>query len=161
MVGAVGIEPTSEPWGLQNVPTSIPRGQTNPRPELPFSTVPDSHSRKENSPPALLCRTLRPARKDVARSTERSKPFSNPQPNPQNAMSCTTYEVFGSPRGLVSGILNYCRTKVRFGVVEAINGNIKTLLRRGRGYKNLAYLLLKAQRMAVTKTEFIVVRKAA
>ena len=57
--------------------------------------------------------------------------------------------------------LNYCRTKVRFGVVEAINGNIKTLLRRGRGYKNLGYLLLKAQRMAVTKTEFIVLQKAA
>ena len=55
----------------------------------------------------------------------------------------------------VDGILNYCR-KVRFGVVEAINGNIKTLLRRGRGYKNLTYLLLKAQRMAITKTEFIV-----
>jgi hypothetical protein len=54
----------------------------------------------------------------------------------------------------LDGILNYCRTKVRFGVVEAINGNIKTLLRRGRGYKNLAYLLLKAQCMAVTKTEF-------
>ncbi len=32
----------------------------------------------------------------------------------------------------LDGILNYCRTKVRFGVVEAINGNIKTLLRRGR-----------------------------
>jgi Transposase len=61
----------------------------------------------------------------------------------------------------LDGILNYCRTKVRFGVVEAINGNIKTLLRRGRGYKNLAYLLLKARRMAFTKTEFIVVRKAA
>jgi hypothetical protein len=45
-------------------------------------------------------------------------------------------------------------------VVEAINGNIKTL-RRGRGYKNLAYLLLKAPRMAVTKTEFIVLQKAA
>ncbi len=30
------------------------------------------------------------------------------------------------------GILNYCRTKVALGVVEAINGNIKTLLRRGR-----------------------------
>jgi len=43
-------------------------------------------------------------------------------------------------------------------VVEAIN--IKTLLRRGRGYKNLDYLLLKAQRMAVTKTEFIVLQKA-
>jgi transposase len=61
----------------------------------------------------------------------------------------------------LDGILNYCRTKVRFGVVEAINGNIKTLLRRGRGYKNLAYLLLKAQRMAVTKTEFIILQKAA
>lgn len=61
----------------------------------------------------------------------------------------------------LEGILNYCRTKVPFGVVEAINGNIRTLLRRGRGYKNLRYLLLKAQRMAVTKTEFIVLRKAA
>ena len=61
----------------------------------------------------------------------------------------------------LDGILNYCRTKVRFGVVEATNRNIKTLLRRGRGYKNLAYLLLKAQRMAVTKTEFIVLQKAA
>ncbi len=61
----------------------------------------------------------------------------------------------------VEGILNYCRIKVRFGVVEAINGNIKTLLRRGRGYKNLRYLLLKAQRMAVSKTEFVIFRKAA
>jgi transposase len=61
----------------------------------------------------------------------------------------------------LDGILNYCRTKVRFGMVEAINGNIKTLLRRGRGYKNLGYLLLKAQRMATTKTEFIVLQKAA
>ena len=61
----------------------------------------------------------------------------------------------------LDGILNYCRTKVPFGVVEAINGNIKTLLRRGRGYKNLRYLLLKAQRLAVTKTEFVVLRKAA
>jgi transposase len=61
----------------------------------------------------------------------------------------------------LEGILNYCRTKVPLGVVEAVNGNIKALLRRGRGYKNLRYLLLKAQRMAVTKTEFIVLQKAA
>src|SRR5208337_3425579 len=61
----------------------------------------------------------------------------------------------------LDGILNYCRTKVPFGVVEPINGNIKSLLRRGRGYKNLGYLLLKAQRLAVTKTEFIVLQKAA
>jgi transposase len=58
------------------------------------------------------------------------------------------------------GILNYCRTKVRFGVAEAINSNIKSLLRRGRGYKNLRYLLLKTQRLAATKTEFAL-KKAA
>jgi transposase len=61
----------------------------------------------------------------------------------------------------LDGILNYCRTKVAMGVVEAVNGNIKSLLRRGRGYKNLRYLLLKAQRMAATRTEFVVFRKAA
>jgi transposase len=61
----------------------------------------------------------------------------------------------------LEGILNYCRTKLPMGVVEAVNGNIKTLLRRGRGYKNLRYLLLKAQRMAATRTEFVVFRKAA
>jgi len=61
----------------------------------------------------------------------------------------------------LDGILSYCRTKVPLGMVEAINGNIKSLLRRGRGYKNLRYLLLKAQRMAVTRTEFVVFRKAA
>ena len=61
----------------------------------------------------------------------------------------------------LEGILNYCRTKVPMGVVEAVNGNLKSLLRRGRGYKNLRYLLLKAQRMAVTKTEFVAFKKAA
>ncbi len=61
----------------------------------------------------------------------------------------------------LDGILNYCRMKVPLGVVEAINGNIKTLLRRGRGYKNLRYLLLKAQRLAATRTEFVAFEKAA
>jgi len=61
----------------------------------------------------------------------------------------------------LDGILNYCRTKLPLGVVEAVNGNIKSLLRRGRGYKNLRYLLLKAQRMAATRTEFMVFKKAA
>ena len=46
----------------------------------------------------------------------------------------------------LDGILNYCRTKVRFGVVEAINGNIRAVLRRGRGYRDHEYLLLKVQR---------------
>ena len=61
----------------------------------------------------------------------------------------------------LEGILNYCKTKIPMGVVEAVNGNIKALLRRGRGYRDLNYLLLKAQRIAATKTEFIAFRKAA
>jgi transposase len=64
----------------------------------------------------------------------------------------------------LEGILNYCRTKVRFGVVEALNGNIRMLINRGRGYKNVRYLLLKAKRMAVTNAKFVEfqqVRKAA
>jgi len=64
----------------------------------------------------------------------------------------------------LEGILNYCRTKVRFGVVEALNGNLRMLINRGRGYKNVRYLLLKAKRMAVTNAEFVElqqVRKAA
>ena len=58
----------------------------------------------------------------------------------------------------VDGIANYCETKVRFGVVEALNGNIRMLINRGRGYQNVRYLLLKAKRMAVTNLEFIAVR---
>jgi transposase len=61
----------------------------------------------------------------------------------------------------IDGILNYCRTKVPLGVVEAVNGNIKSLMRRGRGYRNLRYLLLKAQKMAAARTEFVVFTKAA
>ena len=61
----------------------------------------------------------------------------------------------------LEGILNYCHVKVRFGVVEAINGNIRLLIHRGRGYRDTGYLLLKAQRMAALKTEFVVFQKAA
>ncbi len=61
----------------------------------------------------------------------------------------------------LEGLLNYCRIKVPLGVVEAVNGNIKALLRRGRGYRDLDYLLLKAQRLAATKTEFVAFQKAA
>jgi transposase len=60
----------------------------------------------------------------------------------------------------LDGILNYCQTKLPLGVVEAVNGNIKALLRRGRGYKNLPYLLLKAQRLAATRTQFLVLQKS-
>ena len=62
---------------------------------------------------------------------------------------------------LINGILNYCTNKIPLGVVEAINGNIKAILRRGRGYRDIHYLLLKAQRLAATKTEFITFKKAA
>jgi len=47
------------------------------------------------------------------------------------------------------------------GPKEAVNGNIKALLRRGRGYHNLKYLLLKAQRLAATRTEVVAFQKAA
>jgi transposase len=43
----------------------------------------------------------------------------------------------------LEGILNYCKIKVPLGVVEAVNGNIKALSRRGRGYRDLDYLLLR------------------
>jgi transposase len=59
----------------------------------------------------------------------------------------------------LEGILNYCRIKVRFGVVETINGNIRMLINRGRGYKNLRYLLLKVKRMAATNTEYVAFQK--
>jgi len=59
------------------------------------------------------------------------------------------------------GDLELRRSKVPLGVVEAVNGNIKALLRRGRGYRDLNYLLLKAQRLAATKAQFIVLQKAA
>ena len=39
--------------------------------------------------------------------------------------------------------------------MEAVNGNIRLLINRGRGYKNLRYLLLKAKRMAVANVEFL------
>ena len=61
----------------------------------------------------------------------------------------------------LDGILNYCRTKIPLGVVEAVNANIKALLRRGRDYRNLTYLLLKAQRLAATRTQLIAFQKAA
>ncbi len=60
----------------------------------------------------------------------------------------------------LNGILNYCRTKVRFGVVEAINGNIRILINRGRGYMNMRYLLLKAKRIAVTNTAYVAFQKS-
>jgi hypothetical protein len=52
----------------------------------------------------------------------------------------------------LEGIVNYCRTRIAMGVVEAIKW-----LRPG----SLRYPLLKAQRMAVTNTEYITSKKPA
>jgi transposase len=57
----------------------------------------------------------------------------------------------------LDSIANYCQTKVRLGVVEAVNGNIRMLINQGRGYQNLRYLLLKVKRLAGTNVEFMAV----
>ena len=62
------------------------------------------------------------------------------------------------------GILNYCRTKNtlwRGRRNQLQYPNIGMLINRGRGYKNLRYLLLKAQRMVATRTELVAFRKVA
>lgn len=46
----------------------------------------------------------------------------------------------------LDGILSYCHHKVPFGVIEAINGNIRAAIRRGRGYRDHQYLILKVQK---------------
>jgi hypothetical protein len=55
----------------------------------------------------------------------------------------------------------YDWVRVKFVVVEAVNGNIDSILRRRRGCRNLRYLLLKAQNVAANRTEFVVLQKAA
>lgn len=61
----------------------------------------------------------------------------------------------------LDGIQIYYRAKVPMGIEESVDGNINTFLRRDRGYKNFRYLLLKAQRTAATRTEFVVFSEAA
>jgi len=51
----------------------------------------------------------------------------------------------------LDGILSYCHEKVSFGTVEAINGNIRAMLRRGRGYRDHEYLLLKVQKATASR----------
>jgi len=46
---------------------------------------------------------------------------------------------------------NYCHEKVPFGTVEAINANIRAILRRGRGYRDHEYLRLKVHRAIATR----------
>jgi transposase len=46
----------------------------------------------------------------------------------------------------LAGLLAYCHHKVPFGMVEAINSNIRSIIARGRGYADHNYLILKVQR---------------
>ena len=55
----------------------------------------------------------------------------------------------------LDGILAYCHVKVPFGKVEAINGNIRAMLRRGRGYRDHAYLLLKVQKATAERRRLL------
>jgi transposase len=49
-------------------------------------------------------------------------------------------------RSHLDGILAYCHHKVPFGVVESINNNFRVVIRRGRGYGDERYLMLKVAR---------------
>jgi transposase len=49
------------------------------------------------------------------------------------------------------GILAYCHEAVPFGKVEAINGNIRAMVRRGGGCRDHEYLRLKVQRATATR----------
>jgi len=60
----------------------------------------------------------------------------------------------------LDGILNAAAPKYRLESWKPSTATSKPFF-EGAGYKNLNYLLLKAQRMAITKTEFIVLRRAA
>ena len=55
----------------------------------------------------------------------------------------------------LDGILAYCHVKVPFGKVEAINGNIRAMLRRGRGYRDHEYLLLKVQKATAERRRLL------
>lgn len=45
--------------------------------------------------------------------------FSNPQPNPQQSVSCATYAYFGSPRVFVSCCKTYYRSAVTAEVASS------------------------------------------
>ena len=43
----------------------------------------------------------------------------------------------------LEGILNYCEVKVPLGAVEAINGKIKLIIRKARGFIDKRHAALK------------------
>lgn len=64
-------------------------------------------------------------------------------------------------RAILALALMLLRSSLWRGDESVVNGNIKALLRRGLGYRDLNYLLLKAQRLPTTKTELVAFQKAA
>lgn len=61
----------------------------------------------------------------------------------------------------LGGILNYRSVPMRFGVVEAVNGNIEALSGAVAGTGISATCCSKQRRLAALKAEFVVRRKAA
>jgi transposase len=55
----------------------------------------------------------------------------------------------------LEGLFAYCHVKVPFGKVAAINGNIRAMLRRGRGYRDHEYLLLKVQKATAARRRLL------
>ena len=63
--------------------------------------------------------------------------------------------------GHLEGIMKLLQDQGSAGCGVAVNGNFKALFRRGRSYRDMDYLLLKVQRLATTRTEFVAFQKAA
>jgi hypothetical protein len=67
------------------------------------------------------------------------------QRGPLQAILCGKRRLLLTKRHL-DGIRAYRNRKVPFGVVEAIHGNIRAMMRRRRGYWDDEYLILKVQK---------------
>jgi transposase len=52
----------------------------------------------------------------------------------------------------LDGLFAHCHEKIPFGKVEAISGNIRAMLGRGRGYRGHEYLLLKVQKATAERS---------
>ena len=62
-------------------------------------------------------------------------------------------EVLFNGREAFDGILNYCDIKLPLGFVENLNGKIKTLLRRTRGFI-MSDILLSSHTLTFTEIQF-------
>jgi hypothetical protein len=100
----MGIEPTSEPWGLLSVPTSLPRGQTNLRPSRPYLTI--TRERRTHFPLVCVGRCVSGereglARKYVAPLNSKIEAFFQPTIQPTICDVLCDLQVLWQSRGLV------------------------------------------------------------